>query len=258
MDGYRLEGNAFDSDENVKKRFESMCPELMDEKYNGDFTTKGESHYKIDIHAGVNLESLEFKTMLRNIPCVTYVFVGLEDDNRTIETAVEIRTQLLKNKNKPTIDAVVWNAEKCRALSGITNFKNKKYSINFIGDMESSYSEKVVLYSDIEKEALARHLRWGKEEEFWRYEYNYRSSVASAIHKKMRIMCGIPGSLKEVEQRTEEELWALRNLEHRRWNAYMRSIGYTYAETRDDMAKTHHCLIPFDELPYEEQVKDDD
>lgn len=258
MDGYRLEINAFDSDPNVKSRFESMCPELMDEKHNGDFTTKGEAHYKINIHSAVDLDSLKFKKMLRSIPFVTYVFVGLEDDNRTIETTVEIRTQLLKNKMKPMIDAVVQDTGKCRALTGITNFKGKKYAINFIGDMETSYSEKVVLYSDIEKEALVRHLRWGEEKDFWNYEYNYRSSIASAIHKKMKIMCGIPGALKEVSERTEEELWGLRDLEHRRWNAYMRSIGYTYAEERDDMAKTHHCLVPFDELPLKEQEKDDD
>ena len=257
MDGYRLEVNAFGTDENAKKYFESMCPEIMDEKHNGDFTTKGEAHYKINIHSGVDFRSLEFKNAIREISDVTYVFVGMENDESTIETAVEIRTQLLKDQLKPVIDALVWDVEKCRALANIKNFKQKEYGIHFIGDMESSYSEKVVLHSDLEKEALARHLQWGEEEEFWRFEYNYCSSIASAIHRKMRILCQIPGADKSVEQRSEDELWGLRELEHCRWNAYMRSIGYTYAQIRDDMAKTHHCLVPFEELSLAEKEKDD-
>lgn len=104
---------------------------------------------------------------------------------------------------------------------------------------------------------MQRHLRWGKEEDFWKYEYNYRSSIASAIHKKMKLMCEIPGASKELEQRTEVEKRQLRELKHRRWNAYMRSEGFTYAEKRNNLAKTHCCLVPFDDLSKEEQEKDD-
>ena len=101
-------------------------------------------------------------------------------------------------------------------------------------------------------------MKWGEEEQFWKYEYNYRSSIASAIHRKMKILCKMSGIEKPIEQRTEEEIWALRELEHRRWNAYIRSEGYTYAEERNNLAKTHHCLIPFYDLPLKEQKKDDD
>jgi hypothetical protein len=43
----------------------------------------------------------------------------------------------------------------------------------------------------------------------------------------------------------------------------MRSEGYVYGGTversgRNDMAKMHNCLVPFEQLPYEEQIKDDD
>lgn len=110
---------------------------------------------------------------------------------------------------------------------------------------------------------MKRHLKWGDEDEFRRYDYNCRSSVASAIHRKMKVLCGIPGIEKEPEARTEEERQALRILEHRRWNAYMRSEGYVYGGTtektgRNDLAKTHNCLVPFSQLPYKEQIKDDD
>ena len=74
----------------------------------------------------------------------------------------------------------------------------------------------------------------------------------------MKILCKIPGADKEPHERTEEEKWELRELEHRRWNAYMRLEGFTYAKKRNNLAKTHHCLVPFDELSLEEQEKDDD
>ena len=83
-------------------------------------------------------------------------------------------------------------------------------------------------------------------------------NMTSAIHKKMKELCEIPGIEKNLDERTEEERRNLRILEHKRWNAYMRSEGFTYAEKRNNLAKTHHCLVPFDELPLKEQEKDDE
>ena len=79
----------------------------------------------------------------------------------------------------------------------------------------------------------------------------------------MKILCGIPGIEKKPAERTEQELWPIRVLEHSRWNAYMRSEGYVYSgstekSTRNDLAKMHHCLVPFYELPLKEQEKDED
>ena len=79
----------------------------------------------------------------------------------------------------------------------------------------------------------------------------------------MKILCDIPGVRKAPADRSEEELWGLRRLEHRRWNAYMRSEGYSFGGDktpagRNDLAKIHHCLVPFDELSLKDQQKDDD
>ena len=94
-------------------------------------------------------------------------------------------------------------------------------------------------------------------ESFWRYDYNYRSSVASVIHSKMKKECNIPGSTKSISERTDAEKRFFRELEHKRWNAYVRSDGFVYAPIRDKLAKTHNLLVPFDKLTYEEQIKDD-
>ena len=127
--------------------------------------------------------------------------------------------------------------------------------------MESSYTEDVIIDSDLEEDALNRHLKWGKEDEFWTYEYNYRSSMASAIHMKARIQCGIPGADKREDELTEEERNVIEVLEHRRWNAYMRAEGYVFSGSKDkssrnDLAKMHHNLVPFRSLSKADQNKD--
>ena len=50
---------------------------------------------------------------------------------------------------------------------------------------------------------------------------------------------------------------SLNRLEHRRWNAYMRSEGYRYAEANNRLGNMHRDLVPFDELDPEEKDKDD-
>ena len=115
--------------------------------------------------------------------------------------------------------------------------------------------------SELEAFALRRHLKWGKEEEFWQYEYNYNSSVASAIHLRARIACGVPGADKKEEDLTDTERQTIERLEHRRWNAYMRSEGYVFSgssdkRSRNDLAKMHHDLVDYSSLTDEEKRKD--
>ncbi len=261
MDGYEVEINSFDIDKNAKDKFLSLCPELM--AFSGKTDIPGEARYTVSVHSGLDVDTEAFDSVIKNLPRTTYVFVALGNDEKNISTAVKLRTMFERMKYTPVIQAVVYNSEKKEALTDIKNFKGSPYNIDFIGDMKSSYSEDVILDSDVEEEALKRHLKWGDESEFWRYDYNYKSSIASAIHRKMKKECGIPGVEKDPKDRTEKELWELRKLEHRRWNAYMRSEGYVYGGTvekagRNDLAKMHNCLVPFDELPLKEQEKDDD
>ncbi len=43
---------------------------------------------------------------------------------------------------------------------------------------------------------------------------------------------------------------------HDNWMADKRTDGWTFGETKDPDVKTHPCLVPFDELPLEQQAKD--
>lgn len=257
MDGYRLEINAFDKDELAEEKFVALAPELMSSDYNG-VDVEGEAQYQITIHPDVDVQTITFADKISKITNASYVFVALGNDDMNINTAVNLRMYFERIKIHPVIQAVVYNSQQRRALEGIANYRGQAYDIEFVGDIESSYTEDVIIDSELEDDALKRHLKWGKEEEFWTYEYNYRSSMASAIHMKARVKCGIPGADKKEADLSDEERTIIETLEHRRWNAYMRAQGYIFSgstdkSSRNDLAKMHHDLVDYSSLT--EEVK---
>ncbi len=260
MDGYRIGINAFDRDPLARDRFTVQAPELMSPKYNG-VHIEGEAAYTIAIHAGVDVQSVAFAEAVGQLAHTTYVLVSLGSDEVNIRTAVYLRMLFERLHVHPMIVAVVYNTQQKEALEGVCNYRGQAYDIRFIGDLKSSFSENVIMDSELEEVALARHMKWGSEDEFWAYEYNYRSSAASAIHRKARIACGIAGADKPEAELTEEERLAIETLEHRRWNAYMRAEGYVYSgstdkASRNDLGKMHHDLVDYASLSEEEKRKD--
>lgn len=260
MDGYSLEIHGFDKDPLAEEKITALAPELMSEKYNG-VQIAGEAQYTIRVHAGTDVASASFAKEIAGITNATYVLVALNDDTANIQTAVMLRMYFERMGLHPVIQAIVHNSRQKRALQDITNYRGQAYDITFLGDTEASYTREVMVCTELEAEALSRHLKWGKEEEFWAYEYNYRSSMASAIHRNARILCGIPGAAKKEEDLTAAEREIIEVLEHRRWNAYMRAEGYVFSgskdpQSRNDLAKMHHDLVDFSSLSEEEKRKD--
>ena len=43
---------------------------------------------------------------------------------------------------------------------------------------------------------------------------------------------------------------------HNNWMKFKTEHGWTYGEEKDLEKKTHPCLVPYDELPYAQKVKD--
>ncbi|MFD0468599.1 RyR domain-containing protein [Nonomuraea thailandensis] len=43
---------------------------------------------------------------------------------------------------------------------------------------------------------------------------------------------------------------------HEAWCEHKRAEGWTYGPDKDPDAKTHPCLVPYDQLPVEQRVKD--
>ncbi len=260
MDGYRVSIDVFDIDEKAESKFAALCPELMCADYNGVYKP-GEAQYKITFHSGIDVSTVEFSNEIKKLSDTTYVFTALGTDEDNITAAVKLRTLYEQIRIHPIIQSVVYSTEKKQSLSGVKNFKGQPYDIDFVGDLNTLYSKEVIIDSELEQDALARHLKYGCEEDFWAYEYNYRSSMASALHMRARIACKINGADKKEEELTTEQRDIIEVLEHRRWNAYMRSEGYIYSgskdkESRNDLGKMHHDLVVFDELSEEDKRKD--
>ncbi len=260
MYGYTLEVHAFDADPLAEEKFTALAPELMSPEYNGA-TLEGEAQYTIKIHSGVDVNTQSFAREIAALGRPTYALVALGNDDINIATAVNLRMYFARMGVDPILKAIVYSTEQKKALDGLKNYRGQEYKIDFIGDLESSYSFNSIIDSDLEEDALERHLKWGKEEEFWVYEYNYRSSCASAIHMQARIYCGMPGAGKPEAELTDEERHLVEVLEHRRWNAYMRSEGYVFSgstdkKSRNDMAKMHQDLVEFDRLDAVTKRKD--
>ena len=203
----------------------------------------------------------QVRQMYRELGQVSHVFVALGEDSRNIRNAVTMRMLSERMGIHPTIQAIVQATGRKERLEKVTDYRGHAYDIRFLGDIESCYARDTMVDSQLYSEALRRHLKWGREHDFWAYEFNFRSSVASAIHFEMRRRCGLPWAGKTEQELTPAERDALEVLEHRRWNAYMRSEGYIYSgstdkASRNDLAKAHNDLVPFSWLSEEEKRKD--
>ena len=184
--------------------------------------------------------------------------------------------------------------EKNNGLHGIDNLD---YGIKFIGSLGSRYNLEFIERKKLEADGLTCHLSWyksdvchyeeelkllkeknpdtvenyeqvlreteakyqeslntmdSKRELYEHFEYYRRSSLCNALHDEFKKNLGYvrKGDGSETDRMISE-------YEHRRWNAFMRSEGFTYGTERDYIAKTHPDLIPYEELSQKQKRKDD-
>lgn len=257
MDGYVLRFNIIDRAPDIETRFYKECPGI---RQRGFQPKSGEDYYEIYFHSGIDVNTENFTRTVYSLNETTYAFVSLGDEQLNIETAIDLRAIFSgamidmgkkpnhspDDKQIPHITAVIHSDDKSNLLKGnkLSNSKGQCYQIDCIGSNSEQYSFENIFYSKLEKMALAMHMQWGTKEEFDNYEYNRRSSMASAIHKKYRDALMPDDETKDI-------------LEHKRWNAYMRSTeGYSFGLVRDDIALRHPLLVKYDHLSRVEKDKD--
>jgi len=261
--------DVFTEEQEAENRLNAKYPELL-KMSSADTDDPGESQYEIVVHSDVRVESVEFVEQIKALKDVTYAFAALDSDEASVAAAVFLRRLFEQNGIKPLIHAVMYNSDKAKMLDGCRNYKKQEYEIHCIGDLKTLYSDQVIIDSELEKRAFELHEGYEKVKDFdqmsesekdskrkeWRrnfymLEYNYSSSMARALHDAAREACGL-----QNEEGSEEKEERLKTLEHRRWNAYMRTEGYSYSSVRNDLAKLHHLLVHNSKLSEKERDKD--
>ena len=98
------------------------------------------------------------------------------------------------------------------------------------------------------------------------------TAIARVCHEANRAYCVTIGddSQKPWEDATEDQRSsAINGVEkiatgetkrpeqsHESWYAHKAANGWQYGEVKDELAKRHPCMVPYDQLPKEQQAKD--
>lgn len=261
MDGYYLTVDVFDRQADAAERFRNLCPEIMSERYNG-VPSEQEPAYNVFIHSGCDVHAAAFDAQFSALKEPTFVFVSLGDDSDNISASVQIKRLSEKKGQHPYIQTVVYDSFKANKLMAVSKFKGVKFNLDIIGRTDEFFSVEVLLNTELDREALRRHQQCGYDTVLYSSEENYYASVASVIHLKLRKACGLPGCDLPVSQRTPEQRKALAVLEHKRWMAYIRTEGYVYTDVplkdgHDHFRRYNNYIIPYDDLPESEKIKND-
>ena len=236
---------------------------------------------------------------------IDQVLVAIDDDLVCAKVARRTREALEQRRlahpgTKPAfIAALIEDTELAQAVR-LMKARKRLYAIEPVGDVESAYTVKNVFNTPLSRQArnvnriYSENLINGADDfkaavdqvdlGFMESEYNQRSSLASALHRKysLFLVCrktlSAAGAeadwtapLESLDQtvkdeyeayfKTEDASW-LSVVEHDRWSAYVSTEGHEYASLEQvkqiwalegrhnyELAHLHPCLIDFDNLP---------
>ncbi len=273
--GYKLKISIIDINANkLKEELLNHNKELI-ENYDYNFVTA-------DINS--SFATLKLNELAKT--GINYCIVALDSDEENINTAIFLRRFFLREdkenfSNMPIINAFVQSDLKSNQINVLKNEKNNSYNINAFGSIRQMYLHSSIINSNIEKLAKKVHLSYNPDDtkliEYYKLEYNVRSSRATALHIKYKIYSilkdNFKNNLKEDLKLFEELLnnkdviKKLSKNEHDRWMAYMRADGYNSASVEDvkkyvfitndyrhHLAKLHPALTEYENLEEIENV----
>ena len=230
------------------------------------FVTLGDDNVNID--TAIKLRRIFGRTCHDSIP---FILPVVYDSEKTVHLKKGMRFISDEGKKKPKED----------------------YRIRFIGDTASRYSLANVEQLQLDRLGLACHFQWTNRvedapdsyNEYNVFEYNRRSSIAQAMHVLVRkrleengyvffvdnkgehseVKVAAPTDGADVPPQDESEIKKTLSIyEHRRWNTFVRGDGFVLVRDENDKprprnnaAKIHNLLVPYDELEDKEQLKDE-
>ncbi len=216
-----------------------------------------------------------------NILESNYIFVDVGSDEANIALAEELKRKMYGSTMFKVIVPIVNN----NAFSKIVKVEEEKSNVEIFpfGNRDELYNYKNIVVNESTRSIQKEYAKFrpnGKGREFTKknqkLNYDFMSSKAREIHFKYRVFSALlykmvnRGNNAEfvingfkynsmVEQyegilkgtADDDVMQYLTWLEHRRWNAYMRSIGFTYCDLEEkniDM-KIHRCLVECSKKP---------
>ena len=238
IEGYTTEIHAFDKDPLSKEKFEHLCPGFF-------FNNCADNHCDIIIHPNSHIESSAFDNEVIKLKNTNYVFIALGDDNLNITAAYELRSLFAKMDVYPIIQTVLRDSNAGDLLAKSKNHRGEAYNIEFVGSYAELYSYDYITDSENKRAVLADFSKWSSDEAakaLIQQEDQYKIGKANVLHKKL------------LNQLDVAEGEAYQRSLHRQWVNLKLSEGYQYGEKRNDIAKTHHYLVPYDMLPEAENI----
>ena len=133
----------------------------------------------------------------------------------------------------------------------------KKYIKKSKASVNAENGEEIKQIEELNKEKLMLDEEEAKED-FFNYDYNYRSSVTRAIRTRKRWELKIGDADLAIDNRDEQVKEKQQEAEHMGWNAYMRTEGYCYGKDKSARYKLHDCLVVYHELKEKNKEKDVD
>lgn len=293
IDGYTLEIRVYDKKADaIEKIFYAECPGFAScEEYDIRFIKTDACSADFEEKIKENKQDTD--------STVAYVFT----DNDSLNLEISDRLFRIFRKSRgfgstPKIFARIDDKSKFSLFSDKNEYL-KDRNIVLAGNVENLFSDKTFFNSNLENLALAVHLCYNGAlglpsadknykdavRNFKTSEYDRRSSMAAAIHITAKLQsCGILDAgdydltmrkafrfEKYMKNCSNEEHERLYRNEHARWNAFMRSEGYTPADIetvrkyafsnnshKDELSKTHPCITSWDGLtPLENFAKNE-
>lgn len=180
-----------------------------------------------------------------------YVLVALGDDDLNMRAASWVKHTLdRKNLAAPRcipVNFAIENSDLCAAIQRDARGKGGGCILNAFGSVASRYDIGNIISTRLDDFAYSvncAHDEGVEKRAFLMDEYKRNSSVASALHLPYKLVtfgkmeCNSLFNVKKVNVQASagdesDELVPRYLLEHRRWNAYMRSEGYRCPDTAE-------------------------
>jgi hypothetical protein len=207
---------------------------------------------------------------------VTMVYVCLDNDSNALGAALTLH-QRVRALEIPIVLRMTYDAGLATLLRGEKDKHGSFINVHAFGLLDHTCTPDLALHNTYEILAHAIHeeyVRHMKEQGFtpqtnpsmvpWEElsESLKESNRAQAEHIRVKletIGCDIALSTDwdaPLFEFLPKEVELLAEMEHGRWIEERLSKGWKYNPTRDDKAKTHPYLVPWNELPDNEKDKD--